>query len=168
MKYRQQIAFDNPAFWFTNAGLFTLRKDEPQANGLTLTTTVCVDAFDDTTEWHAQAALQFAPQKFLEFVHFTPDLQRELIRVCLQLLDSVGEQATTRAEFSAYAMHIKRRVTDLELQGIANRRFFVTEKVEEIGHWDGISREQAMDEFRFDPLANGLGGGENKNATVSL
>lgn len=158
MKHRQQIAFEAPAFYFENAGAFHLRKDEPQANSsLTLTTVLCIDAYKgNKIEWHALAALQIAPQKFLKFGELGYDLQKQLVGICLQLLDGVGDQATTRCEWSNYSLHVKRKVTNVERFFIENRRSLIKRIVTPVGHTQLIGREQAIDEFNFDPLNSGI------------
>lgn len=154
MKYRQQYALEHPAFWFDNVGNWQLRKDEPQRGcDLTLSTIVCMDAYKPgVIEWHVVAALQRSPQDFIAFTEFSMDMQRELVKICLQLLEGVGVQDATRLEFYPYSMHAKRPATNIEAFGVENHRALTMRLVNPVGAMHGITREQSIDEFNFDPL----------------
>lgn len=158
--YRQNLAINNPAFWLENAGNYLLRKDEPQSGSdLILTTVLCIDAFElGNWNWHCTVALQSKPQEFLSFDQLPYDLKKQMVGIGVKLLQGVGDEATTRCEFSPFSMHVKRRLTNVEEHAIRQRQFLSKKMVQEIGHYSSIGREQAIDEFAFDPLNCGIPG----------
>lgn len=158
--YRQNLALNNPAFWLANAGNYLLRKDEPQAGSdLTLTTVLCVDAYEGGNWcWHCTIALQVEPQEFIGFDQLPYDLKKQMVGIGVKLLQGVGVEAETRCEFSPFSMHVKRKLTNVEEFAVKQKRAHSKKMVQEIGRYSSIGREQAMDEFAFDPLHCGIPG----------
>lgn len=158
--YRQNLAINNPAFWLENAGNYLLRKDEPQSGSdLTLTTVLCVDAYDvGAWCWHCTVAVQSAPQIFLSFEQLPYDLKKQMVGIGLKLLSGVGVESQTRCEFSPFSMHVKRKLTNVEEYAVKQKLYSSKRLTQEIGRYSSIPREQAIDEFRFDPLNSGIPG----------
>lgn len=149
MLYRQQLAFDRPCYWLNDASNVALRKDEPQNNGLILSTLLTINAFGETWEWCAGAAWQSKVQVFIPFDNLTKNLQRILVLRTLELLKGVGEETTQHLDKHEYMLCVKRQLTQIELSAIINKRTFAKKTLRPIGQYSVISMDEAKDHGHF-------------------
>ena len=140
---------DHPCYWLNDASHIALRHDEPQPNGLILTTVLTINAFGDTWEWCAGAAWQSKLQVFMPFAELTHNLRRILVMNAMELLKGVGEESTQYLDKHEYMLCLKRELTQIELSAVIARRTFAKRTLRAAAEYRTISMEEAKDNGHF-------------------